>query len=204
MAEIDATRQARGAAGIERASPAYSRRNRENRSPATPLRACLRNVRYRRSAERTNRGRCPDMTTITLDLGQTRPDRMSARSFRGTRRSPAASEAACMVDRVGNLIGGETDVDGLQYRAHHRNCEEKASRNRWLSQSITPTVSPGLTPNSLEPARQPANSFAQRPVSEPLLVAIDDFLIPAACSIGACSRCFIQQRKSISRRGARR
>src|SRR5208283_1540149 len=53
---------------------------------------------------------------------------------------------------------------------------KNASRNRWVSQSITPTVSPGRTPNSLSPlAKRPMRS--QHAIGEALLIAVDDFLI---------------------------
>src|SRR5208337_5050799 len=53
---------------------------------------------------------------------------------------------------------------------------KNASRNRWVSQSITPTVSPGRTPNSLSPlAKRPMRS--QHAIGEALLIAVDDFLV---------------------------
>ena len=53
-----------------------------------------------------------------------------------------------VVHGVENLLRRQAHVDRVHHRANHRDGEH-ALRYRWLSQSITATVSPALTPASV-------------------------------------------------------
>ena len=83
---------------------------------------------------------------------------------------------ARIVDRVGDIVGGEADVDCLHHGAHHGDCEVA------LVIAVAVPFHDGdrvafLDADLRQSAGQPANAFAELPIGAAPEVAINDLLV---------------------------
>ena len=97
------------------------------------------------------------MTTIVLDLRQARPDRsQQLEEFVVDQQRRGAR----MFDRVDDLFVRETDVHGLQDRAHHRDGEKRLQEPMGVPIHHADSVA-GSHAQFAQPARQTTDAVAQ-------------------------------------------
>ena len=105
-----------------------------------------------------------------LDLRQLRQDRLNEIDklvVDEERRRP------CMIDRIGDLLRRQTDVDRLQHRSHHRDGEKRFEISVAVPVKHADRVA-GPHADRGQRAREPSDAVPKLSVSETLEIAVDD------------------------------